>query len=112
MDPWSTVEACRPAARSCAGRSRGATCASACACCADEIVITNGAMEALNLSLQAVAKPGDAIAIESPTFYACLQAVESLGLRAVEIPTRPAGGRGLGALGRALDTQRVRAAGS
>ena len=27
------------------------------------------------------------IAIESPTFYACLQAIEIAGLKAVEIPT-------------------------
>ncbi len=35
-----------------------------------EIVITSGAMEGLNLCLQAVTQPGDLIAIESPTFYA------------------------------------------
>ncbi|MGL1138571.1 PLP-dependent aminotransferase family protein, partial [Vibrio parahaemolyticus] len=46
---------------------------------AEEIVITSGAMEALNLSLQALTRPGDAVAIESPTFYGCLQAIESLG---------------------------------
>ncbi|MGO7544081.1 hypothetical protein ACC680_37085, partial [Rhizobium ruizarguesonis] len=35
----------------------------------DEIVITNGAMEALNLSMQAVTEPGDWVAIENPCFY-------------------------------------------
>ena len=40
----------------------------------DEVVITSGAMEGINLCLQAVTKPGDLIAIESPTFYAGLQA--------------------------------------
>ena len=34
----------------------------------DEIVITSGGMESLNLSLQAVTQPGDLVAIESPTF--------------------------------------------
>lgn len=40
----------------------------------DEVVITSGAMEGINLCLQAVTAPGDLIAIESPTFYAGLQA--------------------------------------
>ena len=56
---------------------------------ADEIVITNGAMEALNLCLQAVTRPGDVVAVESPTFYAALQALERLELRAVEVATDP-----------------------
>ena len=34
----------------------------------NEIIITVGATEAINLCLQAVAKPGDVIAVESPTF--------------------------------------------
>ena len=54
-----------------------------------EIVITHGAMEALNLCLQAVTRPGDVVAIESPTFYAALQALERLNLRAVEVATHP-----------------------
>lgn len=56
---------------------------------AEEPVITNGAMEALNLCLQAVTRPGDVVAVESPTFYAALQALERLHLRAVEVPTDP-----------------------
>jgi DNA-binding transcriptional MocR family regulator len=42
----------------------------------DEIVITNVVLEALNLYLQAVTRPGDTVLIESPTFYAALQALE------------------------------------
>lgn len=52
----------------------------------DEIVITSGAMEALSLSLQATTKPGDLVAIESPCFYAILQILERLQLKAIEIP--------------------------
>ncbi|GAA0622840.1 GntR family transcriptional regulator MpaR [Halomonas beimenensis] len=55
----------------------------------EELVITNGAMEALNLCLQAVTRPGDLVAIESPAFYASLQVLERLQLRAVEIPVDP-----------------------
>ncbi|RYY02617.1 MAG: PLP-dependent aminotransferase family protein [Gammaproteobacteria bacterium] len=56
---------------------------------ADELVITSGALEALNLCLQVVTKPGDLVAIESPTFYAALQILERLKLKAVEIPVHP-----------------------
>src|SRR5690606_32160363 len=53
---------------------------------------------ALNLSLQALTRPGDLVAIESPAFYGCLQAIEALGLRAVEVPTHARDGVDLGAL--------------
>lgn len=52
----------------------------------EELVITSGAMEALSLSLQATTSPGDLVAIESPCFYAILQILERLQLKAVEIP--------------------------
>lgn len=65
---------------------------------ADEIVITNGALEGLNAGLQAVTRPGDTVAIESPAFYAALQALERLKLKALEIPTDPVEGIDLDAL--------------
>jgi DNA-binding transcriptional MocR family regulator len=58
----------------------------------DGIVITNGALEALNLSLSTVARPGDAVIVESPAFYGALQALERLGMRGVEVPTHPSRG--------------------
>ncbi|MEI9918127.1 MAG: PLP-dependent aminotransferase family protein [Bacteroidota bacterium] len=58
----------------------------------DDIVITAGCMEALSLSLKAITKAGDAVAIESPTYFAIFQVMESLGLKVVEIPTDPATG--------------------
>ncbi len=74
-----------------------------------ELVITNGAMEALNLCLQAVSSPGDLVVVESPTFYAALQALERLKLRAVEVATDPKDGVDLAALGELLARQRVAA---
>src|SRR5262245_60897349 len=44
----------------------------------NEVVVTCGGMEALNLGLRAVARPGDVIAIESPTYFAILQIIELL----------------------------------
>jgi DNA-binding transcriptional MocR family regulator len=75
----------------------------------DELVITNGAMEALNLCLQAVTRPGDVVVVESPTFYAALQALERLNLRAVEVATDPRDGVDLDALADLLARQPVAA---
>ncbi|PKQ39823.1 GntR family transcriptional regulator [Pseudomonas sp. YY-1] len=75
----------------------------------EELVISNGAMEALNLCLQCVTQPGDLVAIESPTFYACLQVLERLQLKAVEIPVHPREGIGLGALSDSLKQLPIKA---
>ncbi|CAB3779522.1 HTH-type transcriptional regulator NorG [Paraburkholderia ultramafica] len=75
----------------------------------EEIVVTNGALEALNLCLMAVTRPGDVVAVESPGFYAALQAIERLDLRAVEIPVDPVTGLDLDALSEALDKHPIRA---
>jgi DNA-binding transcriptional MocR family regulator len=72
------------------------------------VTITCGGMEALNLAVRAVAVPGDVIAIESPTYFAVLQIIESLGMKAIEIPTHPREGMDLGALSRAIRKHRVR----
>ena len=64
----------------------------------DEIVLTDGALEGLNLSLQLLTRPGDAVLVESPCFYAALQALERLGLRAVEVLADPAEGADLDAM--------------
>jgi DNA-binding transcriptional MocR family regulator len=76
---------------------------------ADEIVITAGALEALNLALQVVTRPNDVVAIESPAFYGCLQAIESLGRRALEVPTHPRTGVDVGELERLLEKQEISA---
>jgi DNA-binding transcriptional MocR family regulator len=68
----------------------------------NDIVITNGALEALNLCLAAVTQPGDSVIIECPTFYAALQAIERMGLKAIEVPSHPEHGLDLDALERAI----------
>jgi len=79
-----------------------------CAIAADDIVTTVGAMEALHLCLRAVAKAGDTIVVESPAYYGLLQLIESLEMRALEVPTGRAG-LDLEALDDALRRNRVRA---
>ncbi|MGF6527912.1 aminotransferase-like domain-containing protein [Variovorax sp. PvP013] len=75
----------------------------------DEIVLTHGAMEALNLCLNAVARPGDTVVVESPTFYVALQALQRLGLRAIEVPTHVREGIDLGRLGQVIELYRPKA---
>ncbi len=75
----------------------------------EELLITNGALEALNLCLQAVTQPGDLVAIEAPAFYACLQVLERLKLKAVEIPVQPREGMDLGVLAQTLEKHPVKA---
>ncbi|KPC53708.1 putative HTH-type transcriptional regulator YjiR [Amantichitinum ursilacus] len=70
----------------------------------DDIIVAHGCVEALNLALRAVAQPGDIIAVESPTFFGLLQILETLGMRALEIPTSPQTGMSLEALQRAAET--------
>lgn len=75
----------------------------------DEIIVTSGAMEALNLSLRSVAGPGDVIAIECPSFYAALEAIERYGMKAVEVPTDADEGVNLDALAEVLEKHPVKA---
>lgn len=75
----------------------------------DEIVLTHGAMEALNLCLNAVARPGDAVVVESPTFYMALQALQRLGLHAIEVPTHAREGIDLGRLAQVVELHRPQA---
>jgi DNA-binding transcriptional MocR family regulator len=70
----------------------------------EDIVVTQGCIEALNIALRAVANPGDTIAVESPTYYGLLQVLETLGLRALEIPTSPGTGLSVEALQLAFQT--------
>jgi DNA-binding transcriptional MocR family regulator len=59
--------------------------------------------------LRAVADAGDTIAVESPTYYGILQLIESLGMRALEIPANAGTGLDLAHLSAALRQHRVRA---
>jgi DNA-binding transcriptional MocR family regulator len=109
MDPWSTVESLPPGNLELRGQIARRYVRLGMSVGVGEIVVTSGALEALNLSLQAVARPGDLIAIESPAFYGCLQAVERLGLKVVEIPVHPGSGLDLESLAKAIENHPIRA---
>lgn len=58
---------------------------------AEDLVITAGCMEALNISLMILTQRGDVIAIDELTYFSIHQAVERLGLKAVSIPVTSKG---------------------
>ena len=64
----------------------------------DDVVITHGCVDALQMSLRVLTKPGDLIAAESPSYYGLLQLADLLGLKVIEIPCDPDTGMSLEAL--------------
>lgn len=75
----------------------------------DDVIITAGCQEAVMLALRSICRPGDTVAIESPTYYMFLQAIESLGLKALEIPTHPRDGVCLSTLRYAIEHNAIKA---
>lgn len=76
---------------------------------ADELVITNGCHGALALALLAVCKPGDIVAVESPSFHGTMQLLRGFDIKAIEIPTDSQTGISIEALEMALDQWPIKA---
>lgn len=109
LDPWRTVEDLAPGNEALRRQIAIRYITAGMGLDPAELVVCNGAMEALNLCLEAVARPGDLVAIESPCFYGALQALERLGLRAVEVSTDPRTGIDLDSLAEVLRRHPVKA---
>ncbi|HMH30696.1 MAG TPA: PLP-dependent aminotransferase family protein [Steroidobacteraceae bacterium] len=109
LDPWSTVESLPPGSVDLRRQIAKRYMSLGMSVGIDQIIVTAGALEALNLALQCVTRPGDTIAIESPTFYGCLQAAQRLGLNVVEIPMHPTDGLDIEALKAAIAKFPIRA---
>lgn len=77
-----------------------------CSLSPDDFITTCGGTEALIVALKAVTKPGDIVAVESPTYFGVLQAIDELGLKALEIPTDSRDGIDLEALESAMRRHR------
>lgn len=73
------------------------------------ITVTHGCMEALQLALRTVTKPGDCVGLESPTYFFLFTLLDSLGLKVIEIPTDPQHGLSLDALELLLREKRINA---
>lgn len=58
----------------------------------EELMITDGALQALYIALSSVCDKGDVIAIESPCVFSVLEVIRVLRLKVIEIPTDPMNG--------------------
>jgi DNA-binding transcriptional MocR family regulator len=75
----------------------------------DEVIITNGCLEAINVCIKAVTKPGDTVAVESPNYFGIFQSLENQGLKVVEISSDLTTGLDLDCLQRMLKKYPVKA---
>lgn len=91
---YGMVPGCEPLRRELAKRMLDA----GCSITPDQVVTTAGATEAYYLAMRATTQPGDTVAIETPTYFSLLEAMNSLGLNALELPTHPRDGLSLTAL--------------
>lgn len=76
---------------------------------AEEIVITSGTIDAINLCLRSVAEPGDTVIVESPSYYGILQSIEYFKMKVVEVPGDPRTGIDLEILSKILKKTQVKA---
>ncbi len=58
---------------------------------ADDLVVTAGSTQGFALALRLFCDPGDAVAVESPTYPSACTAIATLGLRAVPVPAAESG---------------------
>lgn len=55
----------------------------------DELILTDGALQALYIALASITSPQDIVAVESPCVFSVLEVLSNLRLRVVEIPVKP-----------------------
>jgi len=54
----------------------------------DELIITEGALQSLFISLSVTTVPNDIVAVESPCVFSVLEVITNLGLRILEVPVK------------------------
>ncbi len=79
-------------------------------CTPEEVIVTQGCMEALAFCLQSVTNPGDVVAIERPTYFGIFGLLKNLGLRALEVPSDPVTGPDLDFVRQAVARGQIKAA--
>ncbi|BCG46061.1 DNA-binding transcriptional regulator, MocR family / aminotransferase domain [Citrifermentans bremense] len=75
----------------------------------DEVLVTAGCVEAVQLALRATCRAGDTIAVESPFYFNFLQLIAEMGLKALEIPSTPREGISIEALRYAIENNKISA---
>lgn len=75
----------------------------------EELIITDGALQALYIALASVTNTGDLIAVESPCVFSVLEVIANLKLRIIEIPVRIGEGLDIQYLKRSCIDNRIKA---
>jgi DNA-binding transcriptional MocR family regulator len=75
----------------------------------DDLLVTSGETQAMRIALRVTCRPGDVVAVESPCYFGALLLLESMGLRALEVPTDPRNGLDVEQLEAALHRRRIAA---
>ena len=75
----------------------------------EDLITTAGAMNAISYALLALTKPGDTVAVESPSYFGTLRLLNSLGLKVLELPTHPDTGIAPDDLRRAIAKHKIKA---
>ena len=76
-------------------------------CGPDDVLVTAGGNAAIECALRMCARQGDSVAVETPTYFGMLQAIETAGMKAVEIATDPHTGIDLEQLESAIATRKI-----
>jgi DNA-binding transcriptional MocR family regulator len=72
-----------------------------------EILITNGATEAIGITVRALLEKGDEVVVEAPTYYDYFRQLAAVGAKIVEVPVRDHG-MDLELLGARLKSRKVK----
>ncbi|SJZ38719.1 DNA-binding transcriptional regulator, MocR family, contains an aminotransferase domain [Sediminibacterium ginsengisoli] len=75
----------------------------------DELMITDGALQALYIALTSVCNAGDIIAVESPCVFSVLEVIRVLRLKVIEIPVSVSQGFDIAFLRKACQNNSVKA---
>jgi DNA-binding transcriptional MocR family regulator len=76
---------------------------------ADQLILTHGVLDALNLAIRAVTRPGDRVIVETPTYFNIYSLLDILGVDWVEVTTHPTTGMDLDELEQTLQHQDIAA---
>ena len=74
---------------------------------AEEIIVTSGGQQAIDVAVRAIVEPGDVVVVESPTFVGTLAALRSTRARVIGVPVDD-DGLDVGALEKVLTRHEVK----
>lgn len=75
----------------------------------EELIITDGALQALYIALVTICNSGDIIAVESPCVFSVLEVIRMLNLKVIEIPVKLGYGFDIDFLQKACQKNKVKA---